>query len=112
MVVWSIWGALNGALFAITLTTRGRSHALGELSMPRTALWGALAALALPGALAGIVVLQEGDGAVMWAPAMATLGLAAAAGAGLAAGTLALARRGTVDMPDEERRPEIRQAST
>ena len=90
---WTIWGAITGAVFAIALIMRARSHDLERLSIGRVALYGALAGLALPSAILLWTAL-EGDFSAdsLWYGGP-LLGFVAAFGAGLAAGTLALARR-------------------
>jgi len=94
--IWTVWGAVSGAVFALVLTLAERRHALSELSMPRFALWGALGAIALPAIYLLVVAIQERD-PEMFGPFALILSVCAALGAVAAVGTLALARRGPSD---------------
>lgn len=94
VLAWATFGAVSGAVFATALTLAERRRSLDELSVWRTALWGALGALALPVALMSLAVKEGGLVALPLAPVLVTVGVSAALGAGSAAGTLALARRG------------------
>jgi hypothetical protein len=109
---WATWGAINGALFAVVLTTGARPHGIEALSVGRTALWGALTALAFPSFLIARVVVEEGLAALALEPAIPMLGFAAALGAGLGAGTLILARRNTNPARTAEGTSDIRRAAT
>jgi hypothetical protein len=83
-VAWGILGFIAGVTFATILGIVERRRLIDQLSLPRIAGWGALGGLALAGIFAGGVTGQ------FW-----LLGpLFALAGAGCAAGTLGLARRG------------------
>lgn len=82
---FGLLGFLAGVTFSLVLATAGRRRQLEELSLARFAGWGALGGLAFAGAFAlvtGLGAAFLGVGAVF-----------ALAGAGSAAGTLALARR-------------------
>jgi len=92
LTIWTLWGALSGAIFAVVLATAERRHTLAELSFGRVAVWGAIGSLALPGALT-IADLMRSALPSDWRFVFTALGIAAALGAGCAAGTLALARR-------------------
>jgi hypothetical protein len=105
-------GCTQRDLFAVTLAAKAGSRSLEDLSIRRTALWGALAALGLPVVVFGSVVVEQGLAALSPEYAVPPLGVAAALGTGLAAGTLALARRSTVSFPHAERGSDIRQAAT
>ena len=109
---WTIWGAATGVVFATVLLTRARSRTLEQLSLPRTALWGALAALGLPATLVGGLVVEDGFRNLTLYHALPMLGLAAAWGGGLAAGTLVLAQRGTTDVTREDPKSSINEATT
>ena len=90
--IWTLWGALSGAIFAVVLAIAERRRTLADLSFARVAVWGAIGSLALPGAMTISDVMRsaapDSERFVLMA-----LGIAAALGAGCAAGTLALARR-------------------
>lgn len=93
LTIWTLWGALSGAIFAVVLAIAERRHTLAELSLARVALWGAIGSLALPAALTIAEVMQTPFPPSEWRFVLAALGIAAALGAGCAVGTLALARR-------------------
>jgi len=95
-VIWTVWGAISGAVFALVLALAERRHALSELSMPRFALWGALGAITLPVIYLVIIAIQERD-PEMLGPFALVLSVCAGVGAVAAAGTLALARRAPSD---------------
>jgi hypothetical protein len=84
-VVWGIFGLIAGVTFAGILGIIERRQGIDQLSLPRVAGWGALGGLLLAGTvqIAGLL-----GGFLLLGP------LFALAGAGCAAGTLALARRG------------------
>ncbi len=90
--IWTLWGALSGAIFAVVLAVAERRRTLAELSFARVAVWGAIGSLALPGALT-IADLMQSAFPSEWRFVLTALGIAAALGAGCAAATLALARR-------------------
>src|SRR5213592_2756771 len=50
-LMWILWGAVSGGIFAIVLMFAERRRSLLELATARVALWGAVGSLALPGAL-------------------------------------------------------------
>ena len=108
----AIWGAFTGAVFAGLLIARARSRSLNDLSVTRVALGGALAALAFPGGVIGGIWAAEGFQSMTIAPAIPSVLFGALFGAGLAAGTLTLARRGTVSGAPEDRGVELREAAT
>lgn len=95
LTIWTLWGALSGAIFAVVLAIAERRHTLAELSLARVAAWGAIGSLALPGAFTIADVMQTTFPYAQWRFVLIVLGIAAALGAGCAAGTLALARRAT-----------------
>jgi hypothetical protein len=92
LTIWTLWGALSGAIFAVVLAIAERSHTLAELSFARVAVWGAIGSLALPAGLT-IADLVRTAFPSEWRFVLIALAIAAALGAGCAAGTLALARR-------------------
>jgi hypothetical protein len=92
LTLWTLWGALSGAIFAVVLAIAERRHTLAELSFARVAVWGAIGSLALPAALTILDVVRATFPSERRFVLIA-LGIAAALGAGCAAGTLALARR-------------------
>ncbi len=92
LTLWTLWGALSGAIFAVVLAVAERRHTLVELSFARVAVWGAMGSLALPAALTILDVVRATSPSE-WRFVFIALGIAGALGAGCAAGTLALARR-------------------
>ena len=108
----AVWGAITGAVFAGLLIARARSRTLDDLSVRGVALGGALAALAFPGGVIGGIWAAEGFQSMTLAPAIPSLLFGAVFGAGLAAGTLALARRGTAIGAPDDREVELREAAT
>jgi hypothetical protein len=48
VTAWTIWGAISGGVFAFVLTVTERRRTIETLSTARTAVWGALGAVALP----------------------------------------------------------------
>lgn len=95
--VWTVWGGMSGALFALLLGFAERRRTLGNLSRARTAVWGALGCMTLPAALTLVDVLQTPAGlrGYGWRFPLTALAVSAALGAACAAATLALARRPT-----------------
>lgn len=77
----AIPGFLGGVVFAVVLGIAGRRHRFDELSLPRFAVWGAVAGLLLGGLAVGTI----------GAPVV-FLGVTTLASAAAAAGSLALAR--------------------
>jgi hypothetical protein len=90
-LIFSIWGAVSGAVFALALALAERKRSVSDLSMRRVATWGALGGVTLP--LIGIVVMPY-IGPSTWMFVAQILGATGLLGAGCAAGTLALVRRG------------------
>src|SRR5215510_5479257 len=91
--IWTVWGLVSGAAFAIAIAIAERRRNLTELSMLRVALWGALGANVLPFIFFIVVLAQTDEGFL--GPFVIVASVCAAAGAAFAAGTLALARRAT-----------------
>jgi hypothetical protein len=82
---FGLLGFLAGVTFSLVLAAAGRRYRLEQLSLARFAGWGALGGVAF----SGVFALAAGLGAAF--PAVGAV--FALAGAGSAAGTLALARR-------------------
>jgi hypothetical protein len=95
VTAWTAWGGMSGALFAVVLGLTERRHTLGELSMARTAVWGALGSMTVPAALIVIEVLRTPLALRLydWRLPLVALAVSAVLGAGCAAATLTLARR-------------------
>lgn len=87
-------GFLGGALFSGVLRIAEGRRRFDELSLPRSAAWGALGGLAL-GVLAVVGwQLDAGFGPVLWPRAAVLIGSATLLSAASASGSLALARMG------------------
>jgi len=97
-LTWMIWGAISGALFAMLVALLERRREVDTLSSRRTAIWGALGAMALPTTIL-LIFLAEAPGFTLIQPAVWTLSISAAQGAVCAFGTLALAKRGQNRLP-------------
>lgn len=87
---WALSGAIAGATYATLLVASGR-HSLRQLSMPRVALWGAVAAVAIPLGLT-LPAAARADWGMLLVYARGVLQFAGA-GALSAVVTLALARQ-------------------
>ena len=94
LVTWVGWGAVSGVLFAVVLMRAERSRSLGELSLPRTATWGAVGTIGLPLFLTIVDVIQVNYSTREWQFALVALTVAAGMGALCGAATLAMSRRG------------------
>lgn len=83
-------GFLGGVVFSIVLGVAARHRRLDELSVPRTAAWGALA-----GVIVGALPFLIGDATTdrVWLLATVVIGTITALSAASAAGSLALAQR-------------------
>ncbi len=92
---WTIWGGLSGGGFALVLGAVERRRGLAQLSLGRTAAWGALGSLSVPALLVALDVLRGAARSPLydWRPALVALAVSAGLGAACAAGTLLLARR-------------------
>lgn len=86
-MIFAIPGFIGGVIFSIVLATTENRRRFEDLSLGRTAGWGAIA-----GALLGVL------GIVMLGMPPLLLGIPLVLGAASASGTLALARRG--DKPE------------
>ena len=95
VTAWAAWGAISGAVFAVVSTVTERRGSLENLSTVRTAIWGAIGAVALPLLLTAIDLLRSPLGSLGYGWRFPVLALAASAtlGATCAAATLGLARR-------------------
>ncbi len=95
----AIPGFVGGTLFSLVLGVAARRRRFDELSVPRVAAWGALGgALAslLPAALVGLGLATIGrNGAGVWQLTAIISGPLVLLSAGSAAGSLAIARRGS-----------------
>jgi cation transporter-like permease len=100
-LAWAAWGAISGAVFASVLAVAERHRALSDLLPSRTAAWGALGAVVLPGGIFLIVALKN-PSVDLIVPAAATLSISAVLGAACAAATLALARRAVPQLKGRE----------
>ncbi|HTL94343.1 MAG TPA: hypothetical protein VL157_02295 [Gemmatimonadaceae bacterium] len=91
LVVWCTWGALSGAVFAVALMLAERRRGLAELSMTRTAVWGAVGSASAPAVLMTIAYFEAGPREPL--PYLIFVAATASLGAAMAAASLALARR-------------------
>ena len=90
---WAAFGLVAGTLFALALWYVGRRvGSLGALAPSRAAAWGLGAGVALP--LCVIALLATGGAAVPLVAMFPLVITSGVFGAGTAAGTVALARRG------------------
>ena len=98
IAAWTIWGALSGAGFAVTLAVLERGQSASGVSKIRCASWGAVGSIVLPFLLL-LADLLSGDYPMTWLvwwPALLILLVCALLGAGGAVATVALARRSIV----------------
>jgi len=91
-LAWSVWGGLSGALFATILAIAERRRTFSQLSARRVAAWGALGAIALPGAILSIAIVAN-PGFNLIPFSLLALTVSGVLGGTCAIGTLALARR-------------------
>ncbi len=105
--VWTIFGGLSGAIFAVLLALLERRQSFHQLSAQRGALWGAAAGAALPICLALILAAIGGR---LAASPFAFAGIALL-GSVCGWGTLKIARHGVGSESDAAARDE-RQADT
>lgn len=93
----AIPGFIGGALFSVVLGIAGRRRRFNELSLPRFALWGAVAGLLLslvPAALVAVGLATVGRPDIdLWQITAAISGPLTVLSAVSASGSLALARR-------------------
>jgi hypothetical protein len=90
-IVLAIPGFLSGVVFSVVLGIAAGRRRFDELSLPRFAIWGAIAGLLLGGLLAAT---GFGSGAPLWLRLAVLGGAPALLGAISASGTLAIARIG------------------
>lgn len=99
VLFWTLWGGISGAGFAIVLMIAERRHTFADLTVARTARWGAVGAAAVPGVVMIWDVVASGFDSSVLADVrfpLITLAISAALGAGCAAGTLRIAKRASV----------------
>lgn len=84
-------GFLGGTTFSVVVGIVGRRRRFDEISLPQFAGWGAVGGLAFSGIFAGVAALFGSPEPFQTLPLLAPL--FSVAGAGCAAGALALARR-------------------
>jgi hypothetical protein len=96
---WAIAGAVGGLVFSMLTATDGR-RTLQQISLKRSAIWGAFSAIAIPLAMVGAPLVLS-DGGISWwfVEKAASFGVA---GAITAAGMVWLARRAQGSEPAEE----------
>lgn len=96
LLVWTIWGGLSGTGFAIILGTAERRRTLGQLSIARTGLWGALGAMSAPTLLTAVDMVRGLLGASLydWRVPFVSVLASAILGGACGAATLIAARRG------------------
>ena len=90
-ILWMLWGAISGFLFATILSGAERRRAVQELSIVRVSVWGALGAASLPSVAVVQIARQEGWSWWLLVPLI----VAFAVGASCAALTALAARRGS-----------------
>ena len=91
-LMWTLWGATSGVLFAIVLSLAERRGTLADLSKTRVTVWGALGAMTLPAVFFLLAAISDPDSSWIVGTALA-LAISAACGAMSSAATLHLARR-------------------
>ena len=96
-LVFAAWGAISGAVFAILLSLAERRRSLADLSVVRTALWGAIGSGIAPAVILLVALSQTGWMPVI--PSLVLVGVTATLGCVLAGGQLALARRAPQSLP-------------
>jgi len=96
-VLWTVWGAMSGAGFALALALVERGRSLSQLSFRRFAILGAIGAVT-PSAIFVAVAWFQMPFADLLLPITFILSVSAILGALCAVGTFALARRTSGDM--------------
>ena len=89
----AIWRALSGAAFASILSIAERHSKLGELRMAHVTAWGATGSTMIPLITLGLIGASDPLMVLPLSFVAAVGAVSAALGAGLAAGTLGVARR-------------------
>jgi hypothetical protein len=95
LLIPAVWGAIGGAAFAGFVAVLGGRRGWNALGVGHAVAWGALSGLAAPIALTALRVILVGW--LSWSEAQVPLGLALLSvivNGALAAGTIALAKRG------------------
>jgi hypothetical protein len=85
--IGALYGLVSGAVFSLILSIAERRRAIGELSLARTAVWGAVAAAVFP---------------LLTPAANSMLVFLCPIGAALAAGSVTLAKRAVLRAPVEQ----------
>ena len=106
-VAFAAFGAVSGAVFAITLAITERRQPLNDLSIRQTACLGALGGLTFPG-----IVLSQASAGLPMSALLISVGLGAGLGAGSAAATVAIARLGSIGEAEGGRVAEVRRPAT
>ncbi len=101
MVVLGIAGLLAGGTFAAVLSRAERGETLDTISPWRAAAWGAVGGLAFSAAGVGLAAFSFGLREVLDLATMVWAAVAAGCGALSAAGSLAIARKGTPGLLEE-----------
>jgi len=93
--VFTGWGAVSGASFAVVLAIAERNHALADLSLLRVGVWGAVGCVLLPALLIALDLHHTSSPSIGydWGYAGSLLAVCGVLGAICAAVTLTLARR-------------------
>ena len=101
IVILGCAGMLAGAVFGATLSRAEQGKSLDTLSVKRTAAWGALGGFAF--SLAGLTLISSlfGIQEALTEMAFIWLGVATVSGAGSAAASLAIARKGRPGVLEE-----------
>jgi len=97
VTAWTAWGWISGGVFALILRMVERRRSLVDLSLGRTAVWGALGSMTVPAVLTlnDLLSMPVSFRLYDWQFVLVALSLSAALGAGCAVATLGLARRAT-----------------
>src|SRR5689334_22405503 len=96
--LWTLWGAMSGAGFALALALVERGRSFSQLSFRRFAILGAIGAVT-PSAIFMAVAWFQMPFADLLLPVTFVLSVSAILGALCAVGTFALARRTSGGMP-------------
>ena len=95
LLIPAVWGAIGGAAFAGFIAVLGARRGWNALGVRHAVVWGALSGLAAPIVLA--VLRSVAVAPLRWSDAQVLLGIALVSvvvNGALAAGTIALAKRG------------------
>lgn len=92
-VLWAVWGAVSGAVFALLLAIAERRRTIADLRMSRVALWGAIGGVVIPLGITAVAGRHGmGQGLLLGVGILGTI--SALLGALCSTGTLWLVRRG------------------